>query len=89
LEREEISRGLVAGRSMRSMAVSLARAPSSVSRELRRNGGRRDYRASDADQSQIVTLVERQTRYVMMAKVRSKNTQTVIDALVKHARQLP
>jgi IS30 family transposase len=41
------------------------------------------------NQSQIVTLVERQTRYVMMAKVRSKDTQTVIDALVKHAHQLP
>jgi IS30 family transposase len=221
LEREEISRGLVAGRSMRSMAVSLARAPSSVSRELRRNGGRRDYRASDADQaawdraqrpkvcklagnralarivaqklkmlwspeqiagwlkstypedesyqvshetiyrtlfiqargalkkellqylrrtrvmrrsrhytqkrathgrishtvsiserppsaedravpghwegdlifgthnSQIATLVERQTRYVMMAKVDGKDTETVINALIKHAHQLP
>lgn len=35
--------------------------------------------------SQIVTLVERQTRYVMMAKVDSKDTKTVINALVKHA----
>jgi len=39
--------------------------------------------------SQIVTLVERQTRYVMMAKVNSKDTETVINALVKHAHQLP
>jgi IS30 family transposase len=220
-EREEISRGVVAGRSMRWIAVSLSRAPSSVSREIRRNGGRQDYRASQADQaawdkahrpkscklvrnralarivaqklkilwspeqiagwlksaypqdesyqvsqetiyrslfiqargalkkelsqhlrrtrvmrrsrqytqkrddhgrisntisiserppsvedravpghwegdlifgtnnSQIVTLVERQTRYVMMAKVSSKHTETVINALVKHAQQLP
>jgi IS30 family transposase len=39
--------------------------------------------------SQIVTLVERQTRYVMMAKVNSKDTETVINALVKHAQRLP
>jgi IS30 family transposase len=220
-EREEISRGLVAGCSMRSIAASLGRAPSTVSRELRRNGGCESYRASNADRaawdqahrpkscklarnpalarivarklkmlwspeqiagwlkytypddenyqvshetiyrtlfiqtrgalkkellqhlrrtrvmrrsrhytqkredhgrisntisiserppsvedravpghwegdlifgsknSQIVTLVERQTRYVMMAKVNGKDTETVINALVKHARQLP
>jgi IS30 family transposase len=220
-EREEISRGVVAGRSMRSMASTLGRAPSTVSREIGRNGGGPGYRASDADQgawnraqrpkscklacnrelarivaqklkrlwspeqiagwlkstypgdenyqvshetiyrtlyiqtrgalkkellqhlrrtramrrsrhhtqktadhgrichtipiserppsaedravpghwegdlifgthnSQIVTLVERQTRYVMMAKVNSKDTETVINALVKHAHQLP
>jgi IS30 family transposase len=39
--------------------------------------------------SQIATLVERQTRYVMMVKLNSKDTETVINALVKHARQLP
>lgn len=220
-EREEISRGIVAGRSMRSIATSLARAPSTVSRELRRNGDRQGYRGSHADQaawdrahrpkscklarnralarivaqklkllwspeqiagwlkstypddesyqvshetiyrtlfiqargalkkellehlrrtrvmrrsrhytqktdthgrishtipiserpasaedravpghwegdlifgahnSQIATLVERQTRYVMMAKVDGKDTETVINALIKHAHQLP
>src|SRR5450759_2031761 len=50
-EREEISRGVVAGRSMRLIAASLARAPSTVSRELKRNGGCQGYRASKADQS--------------------------------------
>ena len=50
-EREEISRGLVCGRSIRAMAASLGRAPSTVSRELRRNDGRRSYRASLADQA--------------------------------------
>jgi IS30 family transposase len=48
-EREEISRGVVAGLSVRALARSLRRAPSTVSRELRRNGGRRMYRASDAE----------------------------------------
>jgi IS30 family transposase len=50
-EREEISRDLVAGRSIRSIASALGRAPSTVSREIRRNGGRRRYRASQADQA--------------------------------------
>ncbi len=50
-EREEISRAVAAGNSMRSIAVSLGRAPSSISREIRRNGGRRCYRASQADQA--------------------------------------
>ena len=220
-EREEISRGIVAGRSLRSIASSLGRAPSTVSRELRRNGGRRRYRANQADRaawdrakrpkscklvenralarvvasklqlewapdqiagwlkrtypgneamqvshetiyrslfiqargalkkellqylrksramrrsrhktlkgeglgqitntvsirerpaeaedravpghwegdllfgsnnSQIATLVERQTRYVMLVKVESKDTKTVINALIKHAHKLP
>src|SRR6185312_1334149 len=220
-EREEISRGVVEGRSIRSIAVSLKRAASTVSREIRRNGGRDGYRASRADQaawdrahrpkvcklvrnralahrvaiklrsnwspeqiagwlkqtypddeanqvshetiyrslfiqargalkselmahlrrtrgmrrsrhhtqktpihgqitdavsiserpaaaedravpghwegdllfgsnnSQIATLVERHTRYVMLAKVASKDTQTVVDALIKHAHKLP
>jgi len=48
-EREEISRGVVAGLSIRSIAMSLGRAPSTVSRELCRNGGHRRYRANHAD----------------------------------------
>ena len=39
-EREEISRGVVTGRSIRSIAAMLGRAPSTVSREIRRNNGR-------------------------------------------------
>ena len=50
-EREEISRGVVAGQSIRSIAASLGRAPSTVSREIHRNGGRRRYRASHANQA--------------------------------------
>jgi len=220
-EREEISRGVVAGRSMRSIAARLGRSPSTISREIRRNGGCGQYRANYADQaawdrahrpklcklvinralarivakklkqlwspeqiagwlkhvypddenfqvshesiyrslfiqargalkkellqhlrrtramrrsrhhtqktdnhgricntvsiserpasvedraipghwegalifgtnnSQIATLVERNTRYVMMAKVNGKDTETVINALIKHAHKLP
>lgn len=50
-EREEISRGLVAGRSARAIAAKLGRAPSTISREIRRNRGRRGYRAHQADQA--------------------------------------
>ena len=50
-EREEISRGIVAGHSLRSIASKLGRAPSTVSRELTRNGGRRSYRANKADKA--------------------------------------
>ena len=50
-EREEISRGLVAGRSARSIAAQLGRAPSTISREIRRNRGRRYYRAQHADEA--------------------------------------
>jgi IS30 family transposase len=48
-EREEISRGLVAERSMRSIAKTLGRSPSTISREIERNGGDRRYRATKAD----------------------------------------
>jgi IS30 family transposase len=220
-EREEISRSLVAGKSIRSIAALLGRAPSTVSREIKRNGGQGCYRATQADQAawdrahrpkhcklvqnrslahivagklrlqwapqqiagwlkhtyscdgtyhvshetiyrslfiqargalnkellqhlrrtramrrsrhhtqktdnhgritdtvsiserpasvddravpghwegdllfgsrntQIATLVERQTRYVMLVKVASKDTETVVNALIKHARKLP
>ena len=39
--------------------------------------------------SQIATLVERQTRYVMLVKVGGKDTETVVKALIKNARKLP
>jgi len=50
-EREEISRGIAAGQSIRQIAHGLGRAPSTVSREIRRNGGSRRYRANPADRS--------------------------------------
>lgn len=52
-EREEISRGLAAGLSLRAIASGLGRAPSMVSREVERNGGNRRYRAIDADDRAI------------------------------------
>ncbi|WLH33264.1 IS30 family transposase [Pseudomonas sp. FP2196] len=162
-EREEISRAVVAGNSVRSIAALLGRAASTVSREIRRNGGQGCYRANQADQaawdrahrpkvcklvenravaqivadklqlqwspeqiagwlkrsypddtsyqatvkdravpghwegdllcgsrnSQIATLVERHTRYVMLVKLVGKDSETVISALIENARDLP
>lgn len=48
-EREEISRGIVAGESIRETAERLGRAPSTISREILRNGGIAKYRAQAAD----------------------------------------
>ena len=50
VEREEISRGIAAKESVRSIAVRLGRSPSTVSREVSRNGGSDSYRASEADE---------------------------------------
>ena len=49
-EREEISRGLASKLSLRAIARDLSRSPSTISREVRRNGGRRAYRATQSDQ---------------------------------------
>jgi IS30 family transposase len=50
-EREEISRALAVGESYRSVSRRLQRAPSTISREVRRHGGRGRYRAARADRA--------------------------------------
>ena len=50
-EREEISRGLASCQSLRAIATQLGRAPSTISREVKRNGGMKHYRANSADQA--------------------------------------
>ena len=50
-EREEISREIAAGRSVRRIARGLKRSPSTISREIRRNGGSQIYRANRAERS--------------------------------------
>ena len=44
---------------------------------------------SGPNNTYIATLVERQTRYVMLAKVAGKDTRTVVTALIKQAKKLP
>jgi len=50
-EREEISRGLCIKHSLRAIALRLGRSPSTISREVRRNGGSASYRATAAEQA--------------------------------------
>ena len=52
-EREELSRGVAVGDSCRAMAARIGRAPSSVSREVHRNGGRENYRAAEAEAAAV------------------------------------
>jgi Helix-turn-helix domain len=53
VEREEISRGLAGGESLCSIARGLGRAPSTISREVRSNGGARGYRVCRADRDAL------------------------------------
>jgi len=55
-EREEVSRGLRARLSLRAIAHQLRRAPSTISREVSRNGGRAFYRAVQSDQAAWTAL---------------------------------
>lgn len=50
-EREEISRGIVSGDSVRAIAQQLNRSPSTISREIHRHGGHAQYRAAEADKA--------------------------------------
>lgn len=65
-EREEISRGLAAGQSMRSIAAGLGRTPSTVSREVARNGGPEHYvvagRMPGADRVHLTTYASSSVR---------------------------
>ena len=56
-EREDISRGIASGSSIREIASRLNRAASTVSREIARHGGRPDYRAHDADRQAWVSAL--------------------------------
>ena len=92
-EREEISRSVVAGDSIRSIANRLGRAPSTISRELKRNGGMQGYRANNADQlawerahrPQICKLVRnRELSQVVASKLRLQWSPEQIAGWLKH-----
>lgn len=74
VEREEISRGLNAGLSFRSIAVQLGRAPSSISREVTRNGGRGRYRATGAE----AMAWQRSARPKLCALARNDQLRSVV-----------
>lgn len=69
-------------------AVSISERPASVEDRAVPGHWEGDLVFGSAN-SQIATLVERQTRYVMLVKLEGKDTQTVVNALIKNARKLP
>jgi IS30 family transposase len=69
-------------------AVSISERPASVEDRAVPGHWEGDLVFGSAN-SQIATLVERQTRYVMLIKLDGKDSQTVVNALVKNARKLP
>jgi IS30 family transposase len=92
-EREEISRAVAAGNSMRSMATSLGRAPSTISREIKRNGGYESYRAAQAEQAawdrarrpKTCKLVENRTlAHIVAAKLQLLWSPQQIAGWLKH-----
>src|SRR6516164_5587954 len=84
-EREEISRGIAAGRSMRRIAQGLRRSPSTVSREIRRNGGCSAYRAGEAPEA----LSPGSPREATMARRAQARTAVVAGADLRLAEAAP
>jgi IS30 family transposase len=78
-EREELSRGLAIGDSCRALAARLGRAPSSISREVGRNGGREGYRATEAD----VAAVYRRRRPKLSKLALSATLRAEVEAGLK------
>ena len=78
-EREEISRGLRAGESIRAISVRIGRPPSTVSREVGANGGRRRYRAFLAEERAV-----RRARRPRLAKLaRSRPLRQIVERLLE------
>jgi IS30 family transposase len=69
-------------------AVSISERPASVEDRAVPGHWEGDL-ISGSNNSHIATLVERHTRYVMLVRVKGKDTATVISALIKHAHKLP
>ena len=76
------------GRGQITDLVSISERPSSVEDRAVPGHWEGDL-LSGSKNSHIATLVERHTRYVMLAKVANKDTQTVVSALIRQAKKLP
>ena len=75
-EREDISRGIASGSSIRDIAKGLQRAVSTVSREVARHGGRPLYRASEADRQAWESALRPKARLPLMAHCSRRMTWT-------------
>lgn len=93
-EREEISRSIVAGDSMRTIARNLERAPSTISREIKRNGGIEAYRAAEADAATwnrahrpkaSKLLMNQQLANAVAAKLRQRWSPQQVAGWLKHS----
>jgi len=88
IRRSKLARRKGVGRGQISDMVSISERPASVDDRAVPGHWEGDL-LSGSKNSYIATLVERQTRYVMLAKVANKETQTVVSALIRQARKLP
>jgi IS30 family transposase len=79
VEREEVSRGVAAGYSIRAIARGLCRAPSTVSQEVSRHGGRQLYRAANADLA--AWKAARRPKRCLLAK--NRELQRIVAAKLK------
>jgi IS30 family transposase len=76
------------GRGQITNAVSIRERPASVEDRAVPGHWEGDLIAG-SNNSYIATLVERHTRYAMLAKVKNKDTESVVSALIKQAKKLP
>ena len=86
-ERVEVWDRWQRGESSQSIGRVLDRGGSTIHRQLALYGGIRPQ--SRCRSSRALTLVERHSRYVMLTKVPNKKTETVVNALIELAHQLP
>ena len=88
IRRSKLARRKGVGRGQIADMVSISERPASVEDRALPGHWEGDL-LSGSKNSYIATLVERQTRYVMLAKVTNKGTETVVSALIRQARKLP
>jgi IS30 family transposase len=79
IERETLSRGLAQGRPLRRLAEEMGRSPSTISREVKRNGGRERYRAEQADKRAWVSA----SRPKVCVLVSRRRLQRIVAAKLK------
>jgi IS30 family transposase len=94
-EREEISRGLAAGDSMRAIAARLDRCASTIrerppeAEERAVPGHWEGDLLAGSRNTHLATLVERSSRFVLLVRVSGKDTESVVAALSEQIRRLP